>query len=149
MPDLKPADPDFEQRVRRVFATQGFMRTLGAELLEILPGRIAMRVAYSDGLNQHHGYFHGGVIGTLADNACGAAAGTLVAPDRLVLTVEYKLNFIAPADGDAVVARGRVVKPGRTLTTCAADIFSEKDGAETLVATALATMMALPGPGAS
>ncbi len=149
MPDLKPADPDFEQRVRRVFATQGFMRTLGVELVEILPGRIAMRVPYSDGLNQHHGYFHGGVIGTLADNACGGAAGTLVAPDRLVLTVEYKLNFIAPADGAAIVARGRVVKSGRTLTICAADIFSEKDGAETLVATALATMMSLPGPGAS
>lgn len=149
MPERKPVDPDLERRVRKAFATQGFMRTLGAELVEILPGRVAMRVPYSDGLNQHHGYFHGGVIGTLADNACGASAGTLAPPDRMVLTVEYKLNFIAPADGDAIVARGRVVKSGRTLTTCAADVFSEKDGAETLVATALATMMALPGPGAS
>lgn len=149
MPDFKPADPDFEQRVHKVFATQGFMRTLGAELVEVLPGAVAMRVAYTDGLNQHHGYFHGGVIGTLADNACGASAGTLVAADRLVLTVEYKLNFIAPADGEAIVARGRVVKPGRTLTTCAADIHSQNGGTETLVATALATMMTLPNPGAS
>ena len=145
MAELVARNPAYETRVRESFARQSFMRTLGVELLSIDPGRVEMRLAYNDGLCQQHGFFHGGVIGTLADNAGGYAAFSLMAAEDSVLTVEYKLNIVAPGDGEALLVRGAVLRPGRTLTVCRADVFAVKDGHEKLCATALCTLMTMAG----
>jgi uncharacterized protein (TIGR00369 family) len=97
-------------------------------------------------LTQQHGYFHGGVTASLADSAAGYAAYTMMPADSSVLAVEYKINFVAPAEGDLLIARGRVLRSGRTLKICAADVFVVNDKQETLCATSLSTIMALPGP---
>ena len=96
-------------------------------------------------LTQQHGFFHGGVIGTLADNACGYAAFTLAPADASILTVEYKINIVSPGDGERLVARAKVARPGRSLVVCQADIHAVKGGAEKLVATALGTLMLMHG----
>lgn len=140
-----------EQRlaqVRAAFARQGFMRNLGGRLLEIAPGRCVIEADFRDDLTQHHGLFHAGVLTTLADNACGFAAMSLQPPDGEVLTVEFKVSFLRPGIGVAAVARGEVMKPGRNLTFCRADVLvRDAAGTETLAATMLATMMAaMPRP---
>lgn len=144
---MTPAE-GWEARVREAFARQGLMRSFGARIAELAPGRCAVEVAFRDGLTQHHGLFHAGVITTLADNACGFAAMTLV-PD--VLSVEFKVNFLRPGAGVLAVARAEVIKPGRTITACRADVFMrDAAGREVLAATMLATMMAAsPRPPAS
>jgi len=140
-----PLDPEYAARVRESFARQGMMRSLGARLAEIKPGAIEIRVAYRDDLTQQHGYFHGGVSATIADTACGYAAYTLTAADATVLTAEFKINMLAPALGEELIARARVVRSGRTLTVCIADVFARKGDAETHCATMLATIMTLAG----
>ncbi|OLC39568.1 MAG: hypothetical protein AUH81_01255, partial [Candidatus Rokubacteria bacterium 13_1_40CM_4_69_5] len=92
-------------------------------------------------LGQQHGFIHGGIVASIVDTACGYAALTLAPADAEVLTVEFKINFIAPAEGERLFARGRVAKPGRTLSICAGDVVAVKDGTEKLVATMLATIM--------
>nr|WP_270937302.1 PaaI family thioesterase [Roseomonas sp. MO-31] len=130
-------------RVRAAFARQGFMRSLGAELLEVAPGRCAIACAFRDDLTQHHGLFHAGVLTTLADNACGFAAMSLLPEGGEVLSVEFKLSFLRPGAGVAAIARGEVLKPGRTLSFCRADVhMRQADGREVLAATMLATMIA-------
>ena len=144
MAGFEPANPDYEARVRDSFARQSFMATLGAVLTRVGPGEADITIPYRDDLCQQHGLFHGGVIGTVADNACGYAAFTLMAAQNSVLTVEYKLNILSPAEGDALVSRGRVVRPGRRVTVCQADVFAIKgDGVEKLCATALGTFINL------
>ena len=136
------------ERVRTAFATQGFMRTLGARLVELAPGRCVIECAFRDELTQHHGLFHAGVLTTLADNACGFAAMSLLPEGGEVLSIEFKTSFLRPGAGVAAIARGEVLKPGRTLSFCRADIHM-RDAAsrEVLAATMLATMMAAsPGP---
>lgn len=145
MSDFQVRNPNYIERVRESFARQSFMTTIGAELLDVLPGGVDIRLPYHDGLCQQHGYFHGGVIGTLADNAGGYAAFSLMAPEDTLLTVEYKINIVAPGDGDALITRGRVLRPGRTLTVCRAEVFAVKEGREKLCATALCTLMTLEG----
>ena len=140
-------NPDFERAVRDSFARQAFMNTLGAELLLVEPGRTEIALAYNEALSQQHGYFHGGVIGALADNAGGYAAFSLMPAEMTVLTVEYKLNIVAPGKGERLVARGHVLRPGRTLTVTRSDVFAVDDGKETLCATGLQTLMCLePAP---
>jgi uncharacterized protein (TIGR00369 family) len=134
---------DFADRVRRSFARQGFMNSLGASLTDIAPGRVEIAVAFDPQLTQQHGYFHGGVVGTLADNAGGYSSFTLMAASDSVLTVEYKLNLLAPAHGDVLLARGEVIRPGRRLTVSRADVFVKRDGVEHLCATMLGTFMTL------
>jgi uncharacterized protein (TIGR00369 family) len=102
-------------------------------------------VPFRGELTQQHGYFHAGVTGAIADSACGYAAYTLMAADDSVLTVEYKINLLAPADGEELVARARVVRSGRTLKICMADVFVKKGGAENHCATVLATIMCMAG----
>ena len=144
MTGFEPRNPDYETVVRDSFARQGLMATLGAELAEIAPGRAVITAAYHDGLGQQHGLFHGGVIGAIADSAGGYAAFSLMPPDSTVLTVEYKMNIVAPGRGRLLVARGEVIRPGRTLTTSRADVFAVDDGGdETLCATMLQTLMCL------
>jgi uncharacterized protein (TIGR00369 family) len=134
-----------ERRVRESFARQGLMQYIGAEMTELRPGACEIRVGYREGLTQQHGFFHGGVAASIADSACGYAAFTLMPADHSVLAVEYKVNFVAPAKGERLIARARVVRSGKTLKICAADVFAIKDGEETLCATSLSTIMALAG----
>jgi len=138
-------DPNYEGRVRKSFSQQGLMRHLGARLTELKPGMAELRADHRDELTQQHGYFHAGVSASLADVACGYAAYTLMPEDSSVLTVEYKINLMAPAAGEELIARARVVRSGRTLKICAADVFARKGATETHCATVLATMMCLAG----
>lgn len=138
-------NPDYADRVRASFGRQRIMSLLGAELTRIAPGSCEIRLPFREDLTQQHGYFHGGVAGTIADSAAGYAGFSLMPEDSSVLTVEFKLNLVAPADGDALVARGRVIKPGRTLFVCAADVMVCRDGGEILCATLLQTLMTMHG----
>ena len=137
-------DAEFASRVRESFARQGLMKHLGAELVELRAGEATIRVPFRAELTQQHNYFHAGVSGAIADSACGYAAYTLMPADSSVLTVEYKLNLLAPADGEELTARARVIRSGRTLKVCAADIHAKKNGEEVHCATMLATIMCLP-----
>ena len=141
---FSPSDPGFAARVRRSFEAQALMRLLGASLERVEPGEVDIALGHRPDLTQQHGYLHAGVLTAVADSACGYAAYTLMAEDSEVLSVEFKLNLLRPAAGEWFVARGRVVRAGRTLTTTAADVFAfghrgARDG--TLVATMLGTMI--------
>lgn len=137
-------DPDFEKRVRASFSRQRLMTTIGAELTRVSPGEAEISLPYRDDLTQQHGFVHAGIIATLADTACGYAAFSLMPADVAVLTVEYKINLMAPAVGDRFLARGRVIRPGKTLSVCAGEVMAYQQGKKKTVATMLATMMALP-----
>src|SRR4051812_34701025 len=115
-PVFQPQDPHFEQRVRSSFARQQAMKTIGAFLSVIDPGRVTIELPYSAALTQQHGFMHAGMIATALDSACGYAAFTLMPHDAGVLTIEYKINLMAPGKGQLFRMEGRVVKPGRTIT---------------------------------
>jgi len=132
-----------EQRVRESFARQGFMKKLGVELRAIGEGTCELSVAFDGSMTQQHGFFHAGVTATLADNAAGYAAYSMMPENSTVLTTEFKVNLLAPARGDELIARAKVIKPGRTLVVVRADVYSCKNGRETHVATMLATEMCL------
>jgi uncharacterized protein (TIGR00369 family) len=121
------------------------MATLGCRLVRVVAGEAEIEVPCRQDLTQQHGYVHAGVVAAIADTACGIAAFTLMPADAAVLSVEFKLNLLAPAAGDRLVARGRVLRPGRTLTACTGEVVAVAGGRETLVASMLATMMALRG----
>ncbi len=140
---MQPLDPDWERRVRESFLRQDFMQHLGAELLAVRPGYCEIRVPFRRELTQQHGYFHAGVSGAIADSASGYAAFTLMPTNSSVLTVEYKLNLVAPAAGDALLARAEVVRSGQTLKVCRADVFALNKNAETLCAATLSTIMTM------
>jgi len=143
MADFVIRNEDYADRVQQSFARQGFMVSLGATLTNVEPGRVEIVVPFSDNLAQQHGYFHGGVVGTLADNAGGYASFSLMAASDSVLTVEYKLNLMAPAEGERLIARGAVIRAGRRLTVSRSDVFVQRNGAEYLCATMLGTFMTL------
>ncbi len=138
-------DPDFAARVARGFAAQGFMRLLGARLGTVAAGMVEIALPLRPELSQQHGYAHAGVAWAIADSAAGFAAQTLMAADEGVLTVELKINLLAPAAGERLIARGRVERAGRRLTVCRSDVFAVVDGGERHVALALGTFMAMPG----
>ena len=138
-------DPEYERRVRQSFAGQGLMSHLGAQITELRPGFCEIRAKYREELTQQHGYFHAGVSGAIADTASGYAAYTLMPADSSVLTVEYKMNLLAPADGRELITRARVLRSGKTLKICAADVFVLKGAEETHCATMLSTIMCLAG----
>lgn len=140
-----PKTPDFAARVRDNFARQKALALLGAELAHVAPGEADIEVPYRRDLAQQHGYFHGGVVGMVADGAAGCAAFSLIPADSSVLSVEYKINFMAPADGERLIARGRVLKPGRTLCICQVDVAVIRGGVERPCATMLQTVMAVAG----
>ena len=121
------------------------MKHLGAKLAVLGAGHTEIHVPFRTELTQQHGYFHAGVSGAIADSACGYAAYTLMPADSSVLTVEYKLNLLAPAAGEKLVARARVMRSGKTLKICAADVYALKNSDEIHCATMLATIMCLPG----
>lgn len=144
-PPFVPRDPGFEARVRASFARQAFMAHLGVEIAHLAPGVVDLVVPFRKNLTQQHGYFHAGVTATLADSAAGYAALSLFSPGTGVLTTEFKINLLAPGKGERLIARGRVVKPGRTLTVCRTDVAGLSGGSETLIATGLFTMMQVEG----
>lgn len=137
-----PQDENFAEKTLASFARQGFMQHLGAKITVIEPGRCEIQVPFRPDLSQQDGYFHGGVSGAIADTASGYAAYSLTPPGTNVLSVEYKLNLVAPALGELLIAKGQVIRAGRTLTVCRADVFVVKDGAEKICATSLATIIA-------
>jgi len=133
----------YKENVERAFQEQGFMKHLGVQLIKVEPGYCELHIPFQENLDQHHGYFHGGVIGSLADVSGGFAGYSLLPEDKAMLTVEYKLNIIAPGQGDYLKGVGRVVKAGRTLTVTEIQVFGVKQGVETQCASALQTLMAV------
>lgn len=144
MPFTAP-DPDFEQRTRASFARQGAMAHLGAVLGRVEPGRVEISMPFRPELSQQHGFFHAGMIATIADSAGGYAGFTLFPAEAGVLTVEFKLNLLAAADGELAIAQGEVIRSGRTITVCRIDAFVEKQGRRTHCATGTQTLMCLIG----
>jgi len=138
---FEPRDPDFEARVRASFARQRAMETVGARLVRVEPGGVEVELPFRDDLTQQHGYLHAGVVAAVVDTACGYAALSLAEPGAEVLSIEFKLNLLAPAVGEAIVARARVVRAGRNITVCAGDVYARTQGSEKIVATMLATML--------
>lgn len=143
-PNFPARNPDFETVVRESFARQPMMSTLGAELVHVAPGEVDIAFAHSVALTQQNGFLHAGALTSIADSACGYAAFTLAVPDTDVLAVEFKINLLAPARAPRYVAEARVLRPGRTLTVCRADVFGEEGGGRTLVATMLSTIITRP-----
>jgi uncharacterized protein (TIGR00369 family) len=138
-----PPDPEFESRIRASFAQQGVMKTIGAHLAQVSPGEAHIELPWSKAITQQHGFVHAGILSTIADNACGYAAYTLMPADSEVLGVENKINFLAPAKGERFIAIGKVIKAGRTLAVCSGEVWAYDNGRETLVAVMQTTMMAL------
>ncbi|KJS35990.1 MAG: thioesterase [Rhodospirillaceae bacterium BRH_c57] len=147
MTDAAFAAPDaaFADRVRTSFAKQGLMAHLGVELIEVTPGRCLLRLPFRTEVSQQHGFFHGGAIATLADNSGGYAGQSLLAAGMEILTVEFKVNIIAPGRGEALFAEGHVVKNGRSLIIARCDIWAERSGVRTLCAIGQQTLMPLDG----
>ena len=140
-----PADPDFERRTRASFTKQGAMAFLGATLEKVGPGRVEISLVFRPELSQQHGFFHAGIVSTIADSAGGYAGFTLFPSDAAVLTVEFKINLLAAADGERVEAVGEVIRTGRTPTVCQLDAFVVKDGKRSHCATGLQTLIAVAG----
>lgn len=137
----------FEERIRASFAKQGLMSTLGATLVTVAPGRVEVDLKPTPEITQQHGFVHAGAVSAIADTAAGYAALSLMSPGRGVLTTEFKINFVAPAIGERILARSKVVKAGRTLTLVQVEVFSESEGRERLIAFLTATMMTVEGRG--
>jgi uncharacterized protein (TIGR00369 family) len=119
-----PADPQFAARIRESFARQKAMALIGARLAVVEPGHVAVELPFRDELTQQKGFVHGGILGMIADTACGYAAFSLMPAGCSLVTVEYKINILTPARG-ALVARGTVLRAGRTLTVARAEVYSQ------------------------
>lgn len=142
---LQAQDPDFDARVRASFAKQGAMHTIGATLAQLAPGRAVIELPWRPELTQQHGFLHAGMVATALDSACGYAASTLMPADAGVLTIEYKINLLAPAQGERFRMEGLVLKPGRTITVAEGRALALHEGREKLVATMTATLMTITG----
>jgi uncharacterized protein (TIGR00369 family) len=139
------ANPDFAARVRGSFARQAAMQLIGARLSQVEPGRCVIELAVRGDLTQQHGFVHGGVVGMIADSAGGYAGFTLMPADASVLTVEYKINMLAPAAGDLLIATGEVLKPGRTLSIVRSEVVAVHGDRRTRVAVMQQTLMVMHG----
>ena len=140
---FEPQDADFGTRVRESFARQRLMETIGARISRVAAGEVEIALPFREDLTQQHGYLHAGIVTSIVDTACGYAALTLMPEGAEVLSVEYKINLLSPAVGESLIARARVLRPGRNLTVCAGDVFALNREQEKLVATMLATMMTM------
>lgn len=145
MPAHLPRDPQFESRVHASFNRQKLMHSLGARLVRIVPGECEIEMPFHEDFTQQHGFLHAGALTAVVDSACGYAAFSLMAPGAAVMSVEFKVNLLAPAAGDVLLARARVTRSGRTLSVVAGDGFMRSDSGERHVITMLATMMAVQG----
>ena len=139
------SDAHFAERVSASFDRQSAMALIKATLPIIEHGRTEIHLPHWQGVEQQHGFVHGGVVGMIADSAAGYAAMTVVPANASVLTVEYKMNLVAPADGEKLIARGQVARPGRTLIVTQAEVFAVKDGQEKLCALMQQTIMVMHG----
>ena len=137
-------NPDFERTVRESFERQAHMATLNARLTRLEPGAVDLTAPYDPRFSQQNGFWHAGAVASLADSANGYAAFSLAPTGTDVLAVEFKINLLAPAEGEAFRAEGRVLRPGRTLTVCRADVFGISGGDSRLVATMLSTIIIRP-----
>ena len=137
-------NPGYEAAVRASLAHQHHMATLGARLVRIAPGEIDLQSPFDHRFTQQNGFWHAGAVASLADSANGYAAFTLAPPGSDVLAVEFKINLMAPATGEAFLACGRVLRPGRTLSTCLADVYALVGGERTAIATMLSTILIRP-----
>jgi uncharacterized protein (TIGR00369 family) len=144
MSEFVPQNPDYASVVAQSFARQGLMQALGIELADVVPGGCVLVAGHRPDLLQQHGYFHGALIGAMLDCAGGYAAYSLMPPQSEVLTTEYKVNFLAAAEGERLVACGKVVKPGRTLTVTSVEAFCVQGGAERLCAVMLQSLIRVP-----
>lgn len=140
---FEPRDPQFAARVRASFERQEAMKTLGVSILSLAPGEIELEMPYARALTQQNGFLHAGVVATALDSACGYAAFSLMSSEAAVLTVEFKINLLAPARGERFVFHARVVKPGRTITVCDDQAFGLVGDKRALIATMNGTLMAL------
>ena len=143
-----PASPaietaDLVSRVQQSFALQGAMQTLGAELTRIELGAVDICLDWAQGLTQQHGFLHAGMVSTALDSACGYAGLTQMPADAAVLTIEFKINLLAPAKGQRFRMEGRVIKPGRTITVTEGRAYAIDNGQEKLIATMGCTLMCL------
>ncbi len=143
--EFKLLDKNYEKKVRESFERQHFMKFIGANLTDIKPGYCEIRLPFKKELSQQHGFFHAGIIGTIADNAGGYAAYGLMDADSSVLSVEYKLNLVSPGDGELLIGRGEVIKSGKTLKVCRSDVFVVKYGVEKLCAACQMTLIEMKG----
>lgn len=144
---FEPRNPAWEKRSREIFERQSFMRMIGARIAALSPGYCELELPYRDDLCQQNVFLHGGVITSIADTSCGIASSTLLSPEAGILSVEFKYNMMAPAAGERFIARGRVIRPGRTLTIAESAVFAVKNGEENEIGRMLATMMFLEGKG--
>jgi uncharacterized protein (TIGR00369 family) len=143
MPRFEPKNPDYRAIAIHTFEQQRAMKTLGISIARLEPSEVDLAMDYAAEFTQQHGFVHAGIITAGLDNACGIAAFTLMPAGAGILTVEFKVNLLAPARGERFVFRATVVKPGRTLTVCEARAYATQGGVETLIATMSGTLMAL------
>ncbi len=134
---------DFEEKIKDSFARQKFMNFIGGKVVKVEDGFCEIHLPFKEELTQQHGFFHAGVISTLADNAAGYAAFSKMDANSSILTVEFKLNLMSPGDGEMLIAKAKVLKSGKTLTICRADVFVIKNGKEKLCAAAQSTLIQL------
>ncbi len=137
------SDPRYKERVMESFSRQGVMRTVNASIVDIGPGQVELEFPHHPSLTQQHGFIHAGIITTVVDSACGYAAFTLMPSNAAVLSIEFKINLLSPADGERFRAVGRVRKPGKTITVVEGDLFSVKKGKQKLAATMVGSMIAV------
>ncbi len=142
---FEPRDPDWAAKIRSSFDRQKVMAFFGAELSGIEPGWCEIRLPYREELTQQHGFFQAGIIGAIVDNAGGYAGFSLMPADASVLTAEYKLNLLAPGDGELLIATGEVIKPGKNLVVTRGEVFVIKNGRSTHCATMQQTLMTMHG----
>jgi uncharacterized protein (TIGR00369 family) len=145
VPRFEPKDPDYADRVSASFARQGAMKTIGATLVAVEPGRVVIELPWAQELTQQHGFLHAGMVATAMDTACGYAGFSLMPADAAVLTIEYKINLLAPAKGQRFRMEADVVKPGRTISVVEGIAYAIDDGREKVIATMNATLMAVFG----
>jgi uncharacterized protein (TIGR00369 family) len=143
MAEPQPIDPDYQARIRRSFDRQRALGTLGATLARVAPGEVEIHLPFRPELSQQHGYLHAGITTAIVDTACGYAALTLMPPDAAVLSIEFKVNLLAPGEGELFVAVGRVVKPGRTVMVCTGEVEARWTGGRRAIALMQATMAVL------
>ncbi len=146
MMNFVPKNPDFENRANDSFDRQAVMKTLGMTLEHVEAGRVEMAMPYRADLTQQHGFLHAGIVSTALDSACGYAAFSLMPADAAVLTIEFKINLLAPAAGERFLFRAEVTKPGRTISVADGRAFAvDAEGREKLIATMTGTLMAVIG----
>lgn len=140
-----PADENYREKVEKSFDRQQAMETIGISLEKVEPGRVVLNMPYNEAYTQQHGFVHAGILSTALDSACGYAAFSLMPEEAAVLSIEYKVNLLAPAKGEKFIIKGQVLKAGKTVTVCQAEAYSVNGGEKKLVAQMTGTMMTIIG----